>query len=213
MSWNSKTPKQVNGTTSPDEEICECVRCVTQRAGGSKLDAERAAYEQAKEHLEKGIEMGGYAITVGAADANGGDRDYVPFIYTIGLMQIGVPELVAFGAIPPEFFDRLANLYVSEVLAGNIPNNEPFEVTSWFSNDLPVFLVPVDRAQMDAAVVQMADIHYEGTMFENVNFVQLVFQDENRKYPWQEGYVGSDDGWKQPVYGSPIKPTPEPTIQ
>jgi hypothetical protein len=213
MSWNSKTPKQVNGTTSPDEEVCECVRCVTERAGGTKIDAERAAYEQAKEHLVRGIEDGGYAITVGAIDADTGKRDYTSFMYTIGLSQVGVPELIAFGALPPEMFDKMATAYVSQVMAGEIPNNEPFEVTSWFAEDLPVYLVPVDREKLDQVAVQMADLHYEGTMFENVNFVQVVFQDENRCYPWQEGYTGSDDGWQQPVFGTPIKPAKEPTIQ
>ncbi|MEG0063079.1 MAG: DUF4262 domain-containing protein [Pseudomonas sp.] len=214
MSWNSKSPK--NGSAKDTaEEICDCPRCTVERAGGSKVEGERAAYEKHKDRIIASIEELGFSVATGVAEpSQPGEREHDPFMYTIGLSQVGIPELMVFGYVPPEIFFDLANRYATDVLGNEIPKDQPFEVTTWFEEqNLPVYLIPVDREQLDKVTLQMADVHYEGTMFEDVAFMQIVFKDMNRLYPWEEGYTGSNDGWKQPVFGTHIKAEQEPTKQ
>ena len=121
-----------------------------------------------------------------------GDAAHPPIAYTSGLTDLGRPELVMTG-LPP----RLGGLLLDHA-AQSVVGDPAFGAGSSVPARLrrPVALRAIDV--IDAGSMRLTRILY-GLRFEAV---QLVWPDDEGRYPWQPGYAIPTQ--VQPLLGVPI---------
>jgi hypothetical protein len=119
----------------------------------------------------------------------GRDGIRAPFAYTVGLSELGLPELLATGLAPPRA-TALLNRAADRVLEGHLP--APGEV-------LEVAGLP----PLEVVMVEHPDAHlYTAVALFGVGIqaLQLVWADGRGRWPWQVDFRGRRGG--QPVLGA-----------
>lgn len=113
-----------------------------------------------------------------------------PFAYTIGLHDIGLPELLVTG-LDPQASARLLNSIAQDIVSGST-RLQPGMRTD-FQNEFVLEVVEVDHP----------DVHLTfalGIFGEPIRALQLVWTDDRRHWPWDRGW--SHGRRRQPVLGS-----------
>lgn len=110
-----------------------------------------------------------------------------PFAYTIGLTDCGLPELLVTG-MREAAAATLLNTVAARVLHQELEAEQPLELAA----GLVLEVLRVDRPQ-DHLLTATA------LYGEQVRALQLVWPDEQGRYPWQQGRRAARGG--QPVLG------------
>ena len=108
------------------------------------------------------------------------EGDRMPYAYTIGMHQRGLPEFLVTG-LPPKRALWLLDTFAKRTLAGRppVPGNQV-----WLPAGTRVELVEIDHPD---AHLYMA-VNIEGP---DISAVQLVWADGRGRWPWAPGF---DDG-------------------
>jgi hypothetical protein len=127
------------------------------------------------------IDRHGWAVT--AVD---GDRLHAPFAYTIGLTEQGLPELVITGLRQERAHEVLQTLARHSI---GVEELVPGERRNVCGSDqlLEIVAVPHPEAHLFDAV---------GLYGPDVHALQLVWEDDRGRWPWDVGFRGF-----QPVFG------------
>lgn len=101
------------------------------------------------------------------------------FSYTVGLAAKGVPEIIVFG-LPPQVAHAFLNALGRRFTTDGVPalDTDLHDV----AEDYPARLVPVPRLEADKYM--FATKH----RYPDYTALQLVWTDENSRYPWDAGY-------------------------
>ncbi|WP_344756388.1 DUF4262 domain-containing protein [Gryllotalpicola koreensis] len=120
-------------------------------------------------------------------------RSSTSFSYTIGLFDLGQPELLVLGLPPlPAYF--LLNDLARRVRAGKrLAPGEVLTLGGWAQRFCPE-VVP-----NPARIVRCANAYYRRCGVHSVPVLQLTWDDEYGRFPWEEGY--SIPTWIQPRPG------------
>lgn len=116
------------------------------------------------------------------------EHDRRPYAYTVGLHQLGLPELLVTG-VTTERALVLLDYFGHETIVDGAP--EPGERREFF-----------DLAQIEAVRIDHPDahLHLAASLFgSKVRAVQLVWTDMRGRWPWDDGF--DFDGLRQPVLG------------
>jgi hypothetical protein len=116
------------------------------------------------------------------------EDDKMPFAYTIGLHDRGLPELLVTG-LDPQRAGWLLNTFAKRVLSGRRPTAGN-EVLLPAGTRLELVDVEHPVAHMDMAIA------IEGS---GIRAVQLVWADGRGRWPWAPGF---NDGHRQQVLGA-----------
>lgn len=109
-------------------------------------------------------------------------EDKPSFIYTIGMTNIGAPELLVF-SLPPEAVAGAMNHLYQEMRMCHRPKDAETITDLW-----PVKMILESVDSQDAAEYTIqADEYYRGKGVKPV-YKQLVWPDANGKYPHQYGF-------------------------
>jgi hypothetical protein len=109
-------------------------------------------------------------------------EDTPSFIYTIGMTDIGAPELLMF-SLPPEAVHGCINELYQEMRMGHRPKDASRITDLW---SVPMILESVDSQDAAEYTVQ-ADEYYRGKGLKPV-YKQMVWPDAHGKYPHQHGF-------------------------
>lgn len=109
-------------------------------------------------------------------------EDTPSFIYTIGMTDIGAPELLMF-SLPPEAVQGCINQMYQEIRMSQRPKNADRITDLW---SVPMILESVDSQDAAEYTVQ-AEEYYRGRGVKPV-YKQMVWPDTNGKYPHQHGF-------------------------
>lgn len=107
------------------------------------------------------------------------------FYYTVGLTAIGEPELMLMGNIPHEYARATLNDLASRVVDDGVrfkPGDVPPDVLDGYD---VMLCGPVPALMLDKYPPGLAGRIYG---VDAVRAYQVVYQDKNHLYPWQEGY-------------------------
>ena len=116
------------------------------------------------------------------------EDDRIPFSYTIGLHEAGLPELLVTGALP-ELASRLLNTVAWYIVREVVP--EPGHLIA-----MP------DRSLLEVVEVEHPDAHLNFAVAfygPELRALQLVWADERGRWPWAAGF--GDGRTRQPVLG------------
>jgi hypothetical protein len=116
-----------------------------------------------------------------------GSHSSVPFSYTVGLTGLGEPELMLIGIPVTDASIVLGNL-ASRVADGQRykPGDVPADVLGDGYDVMICGPVPAVWCRSQGYPPGLAGMLYGK---EAVRVYQVVYQDRNRLYPWQEGYA------------------------
>lgn len=117
------------------------------------------------------------------------DRRHAAFAYTIGLEEIGHPELLVTG-LPQRAAGELLNT-VAHGVAHHGERPVPGERRRVKDRWLEIVEVDVPSAHLLTAVRLVGP---------DVRALQLVYTDDRSRWPWHVGFRG-----RQPVLGSPVE--------
>lgn len=118
----------------------------------------------------------------GCADAT--DDDGPPFAYTVGLFGLRHPELLVFG-LPPETAGRLLNDLGGRVRAGQQLLAGQLLTFEWWAQR--ALLEPVPNP---GEIVFTANGYYDRPDEASVPVLQLSYDDDAGRFPWEAGYAG-----------------------
>jgi hypothetical protein len=109
-----------------------------------------------------------------------------PFAYTVGLFGMNHPELLIFGATP-EVAIRVINHLGDTVRGGSeIMQGQLLELDVW---DRRIFPEPVPNA---GEILFTANRYYLRPDEYSVPALQLTYDDDQGRFPWEEGYSGPE---------------------
>lgn len=159
----------------------------------------RAWADQEDARLRATIRRHGWAIEyIGggiccAPGCDGGDDEGPSFAYTVGLFGLGHDELLVFG-VDPHDSSGLLNTLGEEIRAGEalLPGVE-LTVGNW-----PHRVIP-EQVPNPGEIVLSANRFYQRPDECSVPVLQLTYDDENGRFPWDQGF--SNPG-SQPRPGS-----------
>ncbi|WP_099023634.1 DUF4262 domain-containing protein [Mycolicibacterium palauense] len=124
-----------------------------------------------------------------------------PFAYTIGLHSRGLPELLITG-LQPQTSARLLNSMAHQIVDDGIDLQPAMRID--FQGEFLLEVVEVEHP----------DVHLTFAVAlcgEQVSAHQLVWTDDNRRWPWDRGW--SHGRRRQPVLGVRSPPSPKPIGQ
>ncbi len=131
---------------------------------------------------------GWYIAYVGGGECcrpgcNGGDADDLPFAYTVGLFGLGHPELLIFG-VDPATASNVLNSLGDEVRDGApMMPGQLLGFDEWSHRIVPeVVPNPGD-------IVFEANRFYDRPSEHSVPVLQLTYDDEAGRFPWDDGYA------------------------
>lgn len=161
-----------------DHQDHECAHCAALESGMTEAQALIAGLESTKKMIE---EMGIAVIGV-ASDGQGS----IPFIYTIGFTNLGMPEVIIVAGIDPRMVTHFFNIYHAELLAGS-KKAGPCIIDDYFN--LPIAVIDCDE-RVDEYTVQCA-AYYEIVEEDKLKpkFVQWVLSDRHGKFPWNGDFT------------------------
>lgn len=113
-----------------------------------------------------------------------GGREGPGFTYSIGLGEIGAPELVIWG-LPHEIGHAFIGMYYEKAKGGWRPKD--WERCSDFATDYDCVFRRVDpEVAKDTAT--MSILHAEAAGRDNFELFAMVWPDTAGKFPWEEGF-------------------------
>jgi hypothetical protein len=130
-----------------------------------------------QEKINENVEQHGFHLQYVFADEN-----TPSFIYTIGMTNIGAPELIIFG-LPPEAVGGPLNQLFNEIRMHNRPTDEKKLADLW---SVTMLLEAVDKDVAGEYTVQF-DEYYLDKNTKPV-YKQILWPDTNGKYPHQHGF-------------------------
>lgn len=129
-----------------------------------------------------------------------GSKDSPSFTYTIGFAAHGLPEVIVF-SLDPRVVGLYLNRYFDEIVNQKTRDAGPgmlMPEDNWFN--LPLSVINADRAKASEYACQA--LYFASDMsWDAPNFVQWVWPDRNRLFPWQNGYDAVTFSKRQPVLG------------
>lgn len=121
-----------------------------------------------------------------APGCDGGDDDGPPFAYTVGLFGMGHPELLVFG-LDPDMTCHLLN-----DLGDRVRGDEELIPGHMFTcEDVGLRVIPEDVPN-PGEIVFTANRHYQRPSEFSVPVLQLSYDDEQKRWPWEDGYYGPE---------------------
>jgi hypothetical protein len=111
-----------------------------------------------------------------------GSEESPPFTYTIGMTNIGAPELIVFG-LPPEVVHGAIMEYFNQLRMCHRPKDGATIQGIW---DVTMLLETVESDEAAAYTVQ-ANAFFEDKG-KTPAYKQMLWPDENGKYPHQRGF-------------------------
>lgn len=156
----------------------ECAHCAALASGMTEAEALIAGLQATKQMIE---EMGIAVIGVGS-DGNGS----IPYIYTIGFTNLGLPEVIVAAGIDPRLVTPFLNIYHAELLAGS-KQPGPGMIEGYFN--LPIAVIECDDRVKEYTV--QAEAYYEIVEDDKLKpkFVQWVLSDRYGKFPWNGDFT------------------------
>lgn len=112
-----------------------------------------------------------------------------PFAYTIGLHDLGLPELLVTG-LRPQPSARLLNSIARQIVDDGAPLHPAMHID--YQSEFLLEVVEVDHP----------DVHLKHAVAlcgANIRAFQLVWTDDRRRWPWDRGW--SHGRHRQPVLG------------
>ena len=110
------------------------------------------------------------------------DENTPSFIYTIGMTNLGAPELIMFG-LPPEAVHDAINQFFQEISLQARPKDEKSISDLW---SVTMLLEEVDACVASEYTIQ-CEQYFQGTG-KRPKYKQMVWPDEAGKYPNQKGF-------------------------
>jgi hypothetical protein len=126
---------------------------------------------------------------------NGEDDHVPPFCYTIGLHELGHPELLVFG------LDQGTSAKILNTVGARIRDGERLrdgDVLT-LAGESPL-LVTARTVPNPGEILFSANRHYHRPDEDSVPALQLVWPDAHGRFPWDTGY--ELPAWYQPPPGS-----------
>lgn len=111
-----------------------------------------------------------------------GSENSPPFSYTIGMTNIGAPELIVFG-LPPEVVHGAIMEYFNQLRMCHRPKDGRMIKDLW---DVTMLLETVEKDEAAPYTVQ-ADAYFEDNG-KKPTYKQMLWPDQGGKYPHQYGY-------------------------
>ena len=141
---------------------------------------------QTEEHVRKF----GQSIITTKGESNG---HTVTFSYTVGLADVGLPEVIVFG-LPGDVACSILNDVAAHARAGTLRFDAPMDN---FCN------LPVVLKQVAAPLVADYIIQANARAGRDLPAVQLVWPDAQGKFPWEDG-ADARMAAKQPVLSTQL---------
>ena len=148
------------------------------------LDQEDAAVRtHVREHGVHLTYVSGDACCV--PGCSGGTEDTGPsFGYTTGLFELRHPELLVFG-VGPETTFGLLNTLAARVRAGErLESGALLTLEQWDNR------VVVEKVPNPGDIVYTANRFYRRRATKSVPVLQLSYDDDAGRFPWERGYTG-----------------------
>jgi hypothetical protein len=112
-----------------------------------------------------------------------GSEDGTPsFIYTVGMTNLGAPELIVFGLSPEMVHGALNQIYMEISLQAR-PKDEKKISDQW---SVTMLLEEVERT-VATEYTTFTEMYFKGSG-KQPTYKQLVWPDEHGKYPHQHGF-------------------------
>lgn len=157
----------------------------------SMSDLEIQAWlDQEDEHTAQIIRAHGVYIQYVGGDS---EQREASFAYTVGLFGLRHPELLIVGVDPHRSAGVLNE--VSALVRGgrNIVPGEQLSFTDWPRRAV------AEVVPNPGEIVFAANRFYQRPAEASVTLLQLTYDDENGRFPWEKGY--SNPAWVQPRPG------------
>ena len=146
--------------------------------------------DQHEQLVAENIRRTGVHITYVMADPT---RMQSSIAYTAGLFGIGHPELMALG-LDPGTASSLLNEVAARVRRGSILiAGEVLTFEAWSHR------VVIEESPNPGEIVFVANAHYQRPASASVRVLQLTYDDEAGRFPWDDGYEVA--AWIQPRPG------------
>ncbi len=161
--------------------------------------AKQAWFDQHDAHITAMVRRHGWYIAYIGGDScdcpecDGGDEVGPPFAYTVGLFGLAHPELLIFG-VDSDTAAKVLNGLGSEVRAGQpVLPGQMVGFEEW-----PHRIV-VESVPNPGEIVLDANRYYQRPSEFSVPVLQLSYDDDNGRFPWEEEYASPD---RQPRPGT-----------
>ena len=131
-----------------------------------------------------------------APGCDGGEDIGPAFAYTVGLFGLGHDELLVFG-LGPHDSAGLLNTLGDEIKAGEtlVPGME-LTVGTWAHRVIP------EELPNPGEIVLGANRFYRRPDRHSVPVLQLSYDDENGRFPWDEGFTNSESQPRPGTFGA-----------
>lgn len=113
---------------------------------------------------------------------DGGDDEGPAFAYTVGLFGLGHPELLIFGVYPEDALAVLNDLGEQVMAGANLLPGQLLTFDQW-----PHRVVP-EEVPNPGDIVFTANRFYQRPDEASVPVLQLSYDDDAGRFPWEEGY-------------------------
>ena len=124
---------------------------------------------------------------------DGGDELDPPFAYTVGLFGMGHPELLVFG-LDPDLTSSVLNDLGDRVRGDEtLVPGQIVEFVGWERRVIP------EEVPNPGEIVFSANRFYQRPSEFSVPVLQLSYDDERGRFPWEEGHANPD---RQPRPGT-----------
>jgi hypothetical protein len=131
-----------------------------------------------KQIVDRVKKNGNTFITVGDDEHGSG------FVYSIGSVETyHQPDIISFG-LYPEYAHQFIDEITDSLTNGEIKVGE--KIDGLAEKGYSMYLLPIDKSVAEKYMVK-ASVYYEENTDLELKAVQLVFQDEGYRFPWEEG--------------------------
>lgn len=121
-----------------------------------------------------------------APGCDGGGHDGPPFAYTVGLFGMGHPELLVFGLGHEDSGVLLNSLGEVVHNDGSLIPGRLLELEEWGQRVVP------EEVPNPGEIVFSANRFYQRPAEASVPVLQLSYDDEEGRFPWEEGFSDPD---------------------
>lgn len=153
---------------------CECWACKAKAEGKSDLEVIQAGKDMLKSMIEQ---MGIAVLGIPGDDGNG-----PTLCYTVGMTDIGFPEVIVIG-LPIPLAQQFINIYHAQLLSGD---KKPGELLIEDYFNCPIQVINADEEAGEVFAHKVAE-YYEGSGAKP-KYVQWVLSDRMGKFEWEKGY-------------------------
>jgi len=125
---------------------------------------------------------------------DGEDEQVPPYCYTIGLHELGHPELLVVG------LDHGTAAHLLNTVGERIRHGEWLRVGDVLTVDERSNRLEVRTVPNPGDILFSANRHYRRADEDSIPAYQLVWHDMNGRFPWDAGY--ELPAWRQPLPGT-----------